>query len=194
MECSHIQCGLTVGAAADRGIVYEREDEYSRDKAYRDDRGDDLLGDQEVILEYGEFYEELGAKMVLSGKILPKQERELHRGKLKIAGSVDPSVLGRYTVTYSAEYFVWKAEASRTVCVVDTVPPVIMLQPDPEEALLPGVIYQESGFEAMDNYDGDITARVNRSVVGDEVIYTVIDSSGNRTEVSRICRKENEEV
>lgn len=144
-----------------------------------------LHGDAEITLEYGEFYEEHGAGMALSGKYLLKDGMTPKQGRLTIAGQVDPTTLGRYTVTYSAKYLFWRAEAVRTVCVVDTQPPVITLNPDTEDALLPGTIYQESGFQAVDNYDGDITDRVVQVHEQGRIFYAVTDRSGNPAEAVR---------
>lgn len=138
-----------------------------------------LLGENQVILEYGEFYEELGAQMVFSGSKILKEGIIPEKGKLEISGQVNPSVLGRYLVTYRAKYLFWTAEATRTVLVVDTQPPVITLNPDREEDLLPGTIYQESGYTAVDNYDGDITGRVVRTEEEGSITYAVTDLSGN---------------
>lgn len=46
--------------------------------------------------------------------------------------------------------------------------------------------YVEEGYTASDNYDGDITDKVERTVTDTGVIYTVSDSSGNETSVERI--------
>ncbi len=145
----------------------------------------ELYGEDTVTLEYGEFYEELGAKIILCGRYFPKDGSVPKRGRLTISGQVDPTVLGRYTVTYSAKYLFWQAETVRTVCVVDTQPPVITLNPDPEEVLLPGVIYRESGFYAEDNYDGDITDRVVQVHEEGRITYVVTDRSGNPAEAVR---------
>ena len=51
------------------------------------------------------------------------------------------------------------------------------LQPTPQ--------YQEAGFSAFDNYDGDITAQVKRVEEPGKVTYTVLDSSGNLASVER---------
>lgn len=71
------------------------------------------------------------------------------------------------------------AEAQRIVRVVDTVCPEIILVPDTGGTLLPGTPYQEAGYRAIDNYDGDITDRVVRSEEYGKIIYAVTDSSGN---------------
>ena len=70
--------------------------------------------------------------------------------------------------------------------MVDGDAPVITLVPDPPgKYTLPGQPYQEEGFTATDNYDGDITDKVQRTETETEIIYTVTDSSGNTTEVRR---------
>ena len=105
-----------------------------------------LLGEEKITLEYGAFYQEQGAEAVLSGKFFLKDGSVPRGGKLTISGQVDPMHLGRYTITYTAKYFFWKAEAHRTVCVGDTQAPEIILQPDSEASLRPGTIYQEAGY------------------------------------------------
>ena len=138
-----------------------------------------LLGEEKITLEYGEFYKEQGAEVVFTGRFFLKDGFVPQRGNLIISGQVDPTHLGRYTLTYTAKYFLWKAEAHRSVCVVDTQAPVITLQPDFEKSLLPGVIYQEAGYSAVDNYDGDITDRVIQIHEHGRITYVVTDRSGN---------------
>lgn len=144
-----------------------------------------MKGEEQITLEYGSFYEELGADAVFSGTHLLQDGRQPVKCRVEITGQVNPSVLGRYTVTYRARFLLWQAEAVRTVCVVDTQPPVILLQADPPEMLQPGVIYRESGFVASDNYDGDITYRVVRTHEEGRITYAVTDSSGNPATVIR---------
>lgn len=137
-----------------------------------------LNGQSEVIVEFGSTYVDEGASASVSGgKVVPVTSTG--------TSTVDFEKLGTYTITYNAKYLLASVSVQRTVRVVDTQAPVITLKYVDGAITMPGEEYVEEGFVAEDNYDGDITARVNRSVVGDEVIYTVIDSSGNRTEVKR---------
>lgn len=145
-----------------------------------------LFGEKQVTLEYGEFYEELGADISFSGTHILKEGNTPSKAKLEITGHVNPSVLGRYPVTYRAKWLFWKAEAVRTVEVVDTQPPVLSLNPDSPEALLPGTIYQESGYRALDNYDGDLTDRVVITEEEGSITYAVTDRSGNPATALRI--------
>ena len=96
-----------------------------------------------------------------------------------IQGKVDDEKTGKYILTYAADYRGMHAEAQRIVRVVDTVCPEIILAPDTGGTLLPGTPYQEAGYRAIDNYDGDITDRVVRSEEYGKIIYAVTDSSGN---------------
>jgi peptidoglycan/xylan/chitin deacetylase (PgdA/CDA1 family) len=88
-------------------------------------------------------------------------------------------------VIYTATYRRQTKTLERTVHVVDTQAPVISLVSDPDKFTLPGQSYEEEGFSATDGYDGDITHKVQRELTDTEVIYTVTDSSGNKTEVRR---------
>ena len=69
--------------------------------------------------------------------------------------------------------------------VVDTTAPTITLMHKDNAFTLPGHEYQEEGFVAEDNHDGDITDRVQKMVADGFVHYKVTDSSGNVAEVKR---------
>ncbi|MBE5955057.1 MAG: DUF5011 domain-containing protein [Lachnospiraceae bacterium] len=98
---------------------------------------------------------------------------------------VDVTTLGTYTVTYEAIYKDWPYTIDQVFIVEDTTPPVIELVCDPEHFTSPIAQYEEEGFTATDNYDGDITASVSRKEKDGFVFYTVADSSGNETTVER---------
>ncbi len=61
----------------------------------------------------------------------------------------------------------------------DTTPPSIMLTRDNRYFVQPGGRYEEEGYAAYDDTDGDLTKEVQVSVNGDFVRYRVSDSSGN---------------
>jgi len=67
----------------------------------------------------------------------------------------------------------------------DTVPPVIELVSDEGVYTIPGQEYAEEGYTATDNLEGDLTERVERTETNGVVTYTVADSAGNRTTVTR---------
>ncbi|MBR2729543.1 MAG: hypothetical protein Q4C02_06580 [Eubacteriales bacterium] len=63
----------------------------------------------------------------------------------------------------------------------DTTPPALFLTRDEDYFVLPGEQYEEEGYAAYDDRDGDLTKKVEVSVNGDTVRYRVVDSSGNIT-------------
>ena len=107
---------------------------------------------------------------------------------LKVNGSVDTTKVGTYKIKY--HYFYSYIE--RIVKVVDKEKPVINLNGNVEINLVINSSYNELGYNAVDNYDGDITSEVevtnNIDVTKEgsyDVIYEVVDSSGNETKVTR---------
>lgn len=149
-----------------------------------------ISGEESITLEYGEKYEEKGASSRFYGNLIMKEPTECD---VKITGEVNTDVLGSYTVKYSSKYILdyyigektFTAQKKRTVTVVDTAAPAIELQSTEGHYTLPGHSYEEEGYSASDNYDGDITAAVIREEKDGKVYYSVTDSSGNKYEMVR---------
>lgn len=94
-----------------------------------------------------------------------------------------------YTVTDSRGN---TTHSSRPINYVDTTPPEITLSGGPELHLTAGTVYEEPGFTAVDNTDGDLTADVLVSGTVEKyklgtypITYTVCDSLGNQATVTR---------
>ena len=88
---------------------------------------------------------------------------------------------------------VFKKKVVRTVKVVDKSLPVIEISEGSEVYLCPGAKYEKEDAKASDNYDGDLTDKIKVEVLEDKVTYSVVDSSGNKKEVSKkIIYKDNE--
>lgn len=136
-------------------------------------------GTDPITVIFGrEQYLEKGATATVNGKQLD----------VIIEGSVDNAKLGVYKITYRAEYLWLTASAEREVRVIDTTAPVIDLKTNNDYFVIPGQPYEEEGFTATDDYDGDITAKVERTEADGKVTYKVKDSSGNETVVVRQLR------
>ena len=142
----------------------------------------ELSGEKEITLSYGEHFEDPGATAVFSGTHLFQDGLPID---VTVEGAVDETKIGTYQLHYRAEHLDWQAETVRTVTVVDEVAPRIWLAETPGSYVIPGETYQEEGFMARDNYDGDLTDQVVKAVLSDRIIYYVEDSSGNRDEVER---------
>jgi hypothetical protein len=110
-------------------------------------------------------------------------------------GSVDTSTLGTYTLTYNATDIEGNValEVILTVIVVDTTPPVIILNGDVEITIEAGSTYTDLGAVVTDNYDADDVAliggdTVDTSSLGTYIVtYNYEDSNGNdAVQVTRI--------
>lgn len=143
----------------------------------------ELNGGETLTVEYGEEYREPGCRLVLRGTRFWQEGVELDAA-IQVSGQVDSGHLGNYALNYQAAYLGVEAETVRTVRVVDTVSPVITLVPD-EPDLQAAPVYQEAGFSACDNYDGDLTAQVVRTEEEGRILYSVTDSSGNAATAER---------
>ena len=149
-----------------------------------------MKGDREITLEYGEEYVEPGAEAIFQGSIFMKDPTPV---EVIIEGAPDTTTVGTYQVTYTSSRIVEslfgaveaKDTRLRTIHVVDTQLPEITLVSDPEVFTFPGQTYEEEGFTAFDDYDGDITDKVIRTDDGVNVTYRVSDSSGNTVEAVR---------
>lgn len=143
-----------------------------------------LNGDEKIYLEYGEPYAEPGVQAVLRGSLLLKNGISPEDVTWQVGGGLDENRLGTYTIEYTASYRSYTGKKSREVVIVDTQRPVITLTED--GPLEPDTPYEEAGFTAWDNYDGDITDRVERYETMGLVTYAVLDSSGNVGYATRV--------
>lgn len=149
-----------------------------------------LKGDKKIEIELGEEYTEKGATARFRKKDLTKD--------IKITGKVDNTKIGKYEITYTVNTKKKSKKLIRTITVVDKVNPEIKLKGDSTFTLYLDNEYEEPGFTATDNYDGDITSNVktssnvNKNKIGTyEIEYTVSDQSGNSTSVKRTVKVVN---
>lgn len=103
---------------------------------------------------------------------------------------VDTSVLGEYDVLYTASYGKYKRSFTKKVTVVDRANPVINVSSD-SLSICPNTDSYDVGFNAFDNYDGDITSLVVREVTNDGLVLSVSDSSGNSDSKTVIFNRED---
>lgn len=138
-----------------------------------------LAGEREITLEIGQPYEEPGVTAVWT------KAGKTEEISVETVGTVNPNKFGSYPVKYMAKRGNVTVTEHRRISVVDSQKPVITLVSDSDYYTLPENTYEEEGYTATDNYDGDITDRVIRVQTRDKVTYTVSDSFGNVTTVER---------
>lgn len=137
-----------------------------------------LEGAEEITLDVNDNYEEPGYvanfnDTTITNNVVVENEPDTHK-------------IGTYKVQYWVKKRNRKIKKQRTINVVDKEPPVITLKGNAVEKIYIGESYSEEGYQAIDNYDGDITDRV--VVTGEvdstksgtyEINYVVQDSSNN---------------
>lgn len=141
-----------------------------------------MEGPEELTLEYGQTYEEPGASATVQGTRIHRDVKDL---EVTTEGQVDTEKVGIYRVVYRARMENLTVQKTRLIRVVDTKAPEIQLVTKTGSFTFPNTAYEEEGFTATDEYDGDLTDQVVRTEKDGQVIYTVEDSSGNRAEVTR---------
>ena len=140
-----------------------------------------LLGKKEINLSLNEKYIDPGYKIVPNNK----------KYKVVIDNNIDENKTGSYEVKYSLQVKNKIINKVRKVNVIDNIPPEITLKGSDNIKLYESSDYEEPGFIAFDNYDGDITKNVIvqndiKEEIGDyKITYIVEDSSGNKTMVTR---------
>jgi surface protein len=102
-------------------------------------------------------------------------------------GTVNTSVVGSYTLTYSATDAAGNTgTATRTVNVVDTTAPVITVTGDNPATVEKGTTYTDAGASADGGETVTTTGTVNTSVVGTYTItYSATDAAGNTGTATR---------
>ncbi len=109
---------------------------------------------------------------------------------VEMVGEVDIETLGEYPVMYRATCNGFTENRNVIYVVKDLTAPKITLEGDEKCVLLVGEEYEEPGFSAEDNLDGDLTEQVEVTGEPDSysdfvLTYTVTDSKGNKSTVER---------
>lgn len=112
--------------------------------------------------------------------------------KVKIKETSCKHTIGKCDIIFTVEIDGKTYEEKKTIESKDTTKPEITLVGNTEITILKGTSYKELGYEATDNYDGDlkekvkITGKVDTEKEGEYILtYTVEDSSKNKTSIER---------
>lgn len=110
--------------------------------------------------------------------------------EVKVEGNLNTKKLGTYTLTYTFDKY--QKTVERKVNVIDTTPPKINLKGGSSIRVFENGSFQEPGYQASDNYDGDVSKSVERKGSVNmkkqgtyTLTYTAKDASGNTTSVKR---------
>ena len=146
-----------------------------------------LNGPQNMVISYRDEYEEQG--------VIVKNATGNYMSKIKIDSNIDTKKIGNYYVDYSLKIGGKTLHVRRNVKVIDDIDPVIKLKGEQIIKISINKQYIEPGYIAIDEYDGDITNKVqitgeiDAENYGEYVLtYKATDNSNNQTEVNRIIK------
>jgi len=145
----------------------------------------ELIGPSVLYMDVNSEYEEYGIKVIDDNVDISSL--------VKIDSSnLDVSKIGEYKVKYELDVDGNIEYIYRDVIVIDKKAPKLELRGSDIVYVIVGSSYYEEGYIVSDNYDTDlddnvsITGKVDTSKIGEyELIYSVSDSSGNKTSVTR---------
>lgn len=140
----------------------------------------DLESVKDITINYTDELVKPEPKAYLKGKVLCKDGFQL---EVLVDTEAKEGQIGRYPITYTASFLFMKKEINGYYNIVDLEAPVIEFEFFHDEYILPGEEY--NAFIARDNLDGDITDAVSVTVNTDNVVYSVQDTFGNETTVTK---------
>lgn len=151
-----------------------------------------LNGSKNMIISYRQEYEEPG--------VIVKNANSKYMSRIKIDSNIDTKKVGNYYIDYSLKIGGKTLHVRRNVKVIDDIAPVIKLKGNQITEMSINKEYEEKGYTAQDEYDGDLTDKVE--IIGEVdtknygeyiITYRVSDNNNNITEVNRIVKIIDEE-
>lgn len=140
-------------------------------------------GDETIHAQYGMPFQDTSVKGEYTGSLLKFFKKPVD---VKVdTSTLNTNEFGTYTITYTATYKDHTSSITRKVIVEDTIGPDIQLTSSPDAYTPYGKPYEEEGFKAIDNYDGDVSSQVQVKEMNGVVYYTVTDSNGNTSHARR---------
>ena len=146
-----------------------------------------LNGSQNMTISYRNEYQDPG--------VIVKNATGNYMSKIKIDSNIDTKKIGNYYIDYSLKLKGRTLHVRRNVKIIDDIAPVIKLKGKQITEISIKTDYKEPGYEAIDEYEGDITQKVeiqgkiDTENYGEYILtYKVEDNSGNKTEVNRIIK------
>ena len=129
-------------------------------------------------LEVNTNYKEIVPKICYGNKFSCKKI------EYKKTGQVNIKKLGLYKITYVINYKNKTKNIVKEIKVIDTTKPKITIKEDKIKVCTNGMP-TNTILKATDNYDGDITQKIKITKKGNQATYTVKDSSGNTTSLTK---------
>ena len=152
-----------------------------------------LNGKEEIVLEYGQKYEEAG--------FIARVDKKSATQNVIIDSNINVNKIGEYEIKYTLKYKSFSKTLSRKIIITDHTFPTLSIKCDANTYVEVNGKMPNCNASAIDNYDQNITdkivvdSNINLKKVGDyKVTYTVTDSSNNKVSktINVHVRKRNE--
>ena len=108
-----------------------------------------------------------------------------YTNKTKIKNNINYKKLGTYSLIFNTQIGHKKYTQIKKIKVVDKEFPAIVLNGNDTTYVCPKTKYNDEKASAFDNYDGNITKKIKTTVEKEKIIYTVKDSSNNKSKKER---------
>lgn len=144
-----------------------------------------INGSKNITVPYKTEYKEKG----YTGYYLNKDVTN----EVKVKNNINNNKIGNYKVTYILKKGPISHKIERNIKVIDNISPIINIKGDIIKNICPKDEYIEEGYNATDDYDGDITDKVVKINKDNILMYYVTDSSNNKAyKFRKINRIDNE--
>lgn len=140
-----------------------------------------LKGPNPFYINFNDKFQEPGYYASLLGENLTN--------KVEIKNNIKTDKLGTYYIKYRVKALYTEKTILRKVIVKDLEPPKIILKGDTNIKCCPNKEFVDPGYEATDNYDGDLTNKVKVKTNDSIVLYQVSDKAGNLVKIERKITK-----
>ena len=138
----------------------------------------ELQGKDKINLTVGKDFKDPGYSAYLRFKKI--------NNKISTKTDLNEDKTGTYYIDYYIKFGPLKINKRRTINVIDNVKPEIKVEMDNKNYYVcPGKELKEVKFKATDNYDGDITKKVNVDIEKDQVTFSVKDKNKNETKITK---------
>ena len=108
-----------------------------------------------------------------------------YKNKTKIKNKINYKKLGTYNLVFDTQIGFKNHHQVKKIEVLDKEFPQIVLIGKEKTYICPNTEYTDENAKAYDNYDGDLTKNIKSKIAKNKVVYSVNDSSGNKTKKTR---------
>lgn len=128
-------------------------------------------------IEYKEEYKDKNIDIKYGNKILGY--KKVSNIKIIKQDKINTNKLKTYKIEYEAKYKSKKIKFIKKIKVVDKTSPIIEVDVKEPLNICPGSEYVNLNVKATDNYDGDLTKKVEKKLKGNKLVLKVTDSNNN---------------